>query len=130
MQAATLNKDLTIYADITNTTATHRAFLNLAIPGLIVGETVSKYIKFQFLQSICESIVLVWEMSSMMNCYSGKNTVSGLPLLELQLTKDAQYLQFNSTEYFLYPIHNNNTIPRKAVYGLDFYNYNTSRSLN
>ena len=50
--------------------------------------------------------------------------------MDLQLTNDAQYLQFNSSEYFLYPIHNDNTIPRKAVYGLEFFNFNTTNSLN
>ena len=50
-------------------------------------------------------------------CTCEGNKVAGMPVVELVLGQD-RMLQFNSSEYFMYPTHKNTTSNTEAMYGL------------
>ena len=91
--------------------------------------SIADYIQTQFLSAICLNNTYFRDIAYQKWCFSAKDTVPGLPELSLEVIGDKTFA-FKNSEYFIFPIHNMNTLPMRASYGLEYFSYATHLNIN
>lgn len=96
----------------------------MILPGMTFQREVYLYIKQYFIDNNCEKTSNYDKIAQDKICRSNKKYVTGMPDIELHID-DSKYegnqrmFEFTSSDYFIFPTHNNYTVQSKGLLGLE-----------